>query len=356
MGSATVDEATFATFRRLLAKDLRRPAATNFHYSDPRGSLALREAIASYLRSARGVRLHAEQVMLTSGSQQALDIVLRATLKPGDTIWMEDPGYPPALALMRGNGLDVVPVPVDGKGFDTSLAKVIAPRAKAAFVTPSHQYPLGVAMSMERRLAMLAWAKSSAAWIIEDDYDSEFRYTGPLLASLQGMDGAGRVIYIGTLSKALFPGLRTGYIVLPEAILDKVIALREMIDRNPPTLAAGALTAFLTEGHFAAHIRRARKRAMMSRDALVAGLAKGPIRAAAPEQGLHLIATLPEGLTESHALQLADKAGLYARRLSAMYIAAKPHCGLLIGFSGFAPQDFNRVADRLSKLATQERR
>jgi GntR family transcriptional regulator/MocR family aminotransferase len=354
MGSATVDATTFAAFRRLLVRDLRRPAAAHFHYSDPRGSLALRNAVARYLRSARGVRLHADQVMLTSGSQQALDLVLRALLTPGDTVWIEDPCYPPALELMRSNGLEVAPVPVDEEGFDTSRASRIAKHAKAVFVTPSHQYPLGVAMSMRRRLALLAWAKSSAAWIIEDDYDSEFRYAGPPLASLQGMDDAERVIYIGTLSKALFPGLRTGYVVLPDAILDQMVAFRERIDRNPPTLAEGALTAFLDDGYFAAHIRRARKRAMKARDALLAGLARGPIHATAPEQGLHLIARPPKDLSEGRALRLAAEAGLYARRLSSMYIDARPRPGLVIGFSGFAPLDFNRVAQKFSKLATHD--
>jgi GntR family transcriptional regulator/MocR family aminotransferase len=354
MGSAMMDEAAFAILRRLIAKDLRQPALRGLHYSDPRGSDELREEIASYLRSARGVRLHADQVMITSGSQQALDFVLRALLAPGDAVWMEDPGYPAVVALLRGNGLKIAPVPVDTEGLTVSVGRTLAPRAKAVYVTPSHQYPLGVTMTMTRRLALLDWARSSSAWIIEDDYDSEFRYAGPPLTSLQGMDGADRVIYLGTFSKALFPGLRMGYVVLPAGIMERVIALRERTDRYPQTLADGALAAFLREGHFAHHLRRARKRAKASRDALVAGLNEGPIKTTSPAQGLHLVAQAPRRLSECRAVQLADEAGLSARPLSAMYLAAKPKPGLLIGFSAFSPDDFYRASLAFSRSANHE--
>jgi GntR family transcriptional regulator/MocR family aminotransferase len=354
MGSAMMDDVAFATLRRLIAKDLRQPALRGLHYSDPRGSEALRSEIANYLRAARGVRLHADQVMITSGSQQALDFVLRALLSPGDPVWMEDPGYPAVVALMRGNGLKIAPVPVDAEGLDVAAGRSSSPRARAVYVTPSHQYPLGVTMTMPRRLALLDWARSSSAWIIEDDYDSEFRYAGPPLTSLQGMDGADRVIYLGTFSKALFPGLRMGYVVLPAAIMERVIALRERTDRYPQTLAEGALAAFLREGHFAGHLRRARKRAKASRDALVTGLTEGPIRAMSPAQGLHLVAQLPRRLSEGRAAQLAHEAGLGVRPLSTMYLASKPKSGLLIGFSAFSPDDFYRASLAFSRSANHE--
>jgi GntR family transcriptional regulator/MocR family aminotransferase len=269
---------------------------------------------------------------------------------------MEDPGYPAVVALMRGNGLKIAPVPVDAEGLTVSVGRTLAPRAKAVYVTPSHQYPLGVTMTMMRRLALLDWARSSSAWIIEDDYDSEFRYAGPPLTSLQGMDGADRVIYLGTFSKALFPGLRMGYVVLPAAIMERVIALRERTDRYPQTLAEGALAAFLRDGHFANHLRRARKRARKSRDALVAGLSEGPIKATSPAQGLHLVAQVPRRLSEGRAVQLATEAGLSARPLSGMYLATKPQLGLLIGFSAFSPDDFYRASRAFSLLATREHR
>lgn len=356
MGSAMMDETAFAILRRLIAKDLRRPASRSLHYSDPRGSDELREEVANYLRTARGVRLHADQVMITSGSQQALDFVLRALLSPGDTVWMEDPGYPAVVALLRGNGFKIASIPVDSEGLTVSVGRTLAPRAKAVYVTPSHQYPLGVTMTMTRRLALLEWARSTSAWIIEDDYDSEFRYAGPPLTSLQGMDDADRVIYLGTFSKALFPGLRMGYVVLPAAIMEGVIALRERTDRYPQTLAEGALAAFLRDGHFANHLRRARKRARKSRDALIAGLSEGPIKASSPAQGLHLVAQAPPHLSEERAARLANEAGLIARPLSRMYLASKPQIGLLIGFSAFSPDDFYRASWAFSRLAAREHR
>ena len=354
MGSAMIDGTAFSMLRRLIGKDLRQPAPLGLHYSDPRGSHSLREQIANYLRSARGVRLHAEQVMLTSGSRQALDFVLRSLLSPGDTVCIEDPGYPAAVALIRGNGLKIMPIPVDAEGLSVSVGRASAPRARAIYVTPSHQYPLGVTMTMKRRLALLEWAEAASAWVIEDDYDSEFRYTGPPVTSLQGMDSADRVIYLGTFSKALFPGLRMGYVVLPEAAIDRVIALRERTDCYPQTLAEGALTRFLRDGHFASHLRRARKRAQSTRDALIAGLGTGPIRTASPAQGLHLVAQIPNSLSETHAVYLASQAGLYVRPLSGMYLASKVQRGLLIGFSGFSPEDFSRTSRTFSRLVSEE--
>jgi GntR family transcriptional regulator/MocR family aminotransferase len=356
MGSAMMDETAFATLRRLIARDLRRPPLRWLHYADPRGSADLREEIASYLRSARGVRLHADQVMLTSGSQQALDFVVRALLETGDTVWMEDPGYPAVVALLRGNAVEIAAVPVDEEGLDVGAGRSLAPRAKAVYVTPSHQYPLGVTMSMTRRLALLEWAKASSAWIIEDDYDSEFRYAGPPLTSLQGMDDAGRVIYLGTFSKALFPGLRMGYVVLPAPIMERVITLRERTDRYPQTLAEGALAAFLREGHFATHLRRARKRAKASRDALIADLTEGPVTATSPAQGLHLVAQVPKRLSETRAVRLASEAGLCARPLSSMYLSRRPKPGLQIGFSAFSQDDFSRVSRSFSRLVAHELR
>ncbi|MFZ9632665.1 MAG: PLP-dependent aminotransferase family protein [Alphaproteobacteria bacterium] len=355
LGSAMADPRSFDLLRRLLARDLARPSAAHLHYGDPRGAPALREAIAGYLRSARAVRVHPDQVMVTSGAQQAIDIVVRTVLAPGDAAWIEDPAYPMAAALLRGAGQRIVPVRVDAEGLDVAAGRRAAPRARAAYATPSHQFPLGVAMTMRRRLELLAWAREAGAWIIEDDYDSEFRYAGPPLAALQGIDDAGRVVYVGTFSKSLFPGLRVGYAVLPEAILGKAIALRERTDRQPSTIADGALAAFIAEGHLAAHVRRARKRARAARDALVAGLAQGPLLAQAPDQGLHLVASLPGWLDEARAIEVAAQAGLFARPLSAMHLARRRRTGLVMGFSGFSPEAFaiaaREASARLARLA-----
>ncbi|MEC9432496.1 MAG: PLP-dependent aminotransferase family protein [Pseudomonadota bacterium] len=348
VGVAQSDPRTLATFRALLSRHLALAAPAHFVYGDPRGGRELREAAADYLRAARGLRCAPERIVITSGSQQALDLVARGALSPGDRAWIEDPCYPMARAAMAGAGLTLVPVPVDAEGLVPAAGEAAAPDARAAYVTPSHQFPLGVAMTMPRRLALLDWARRAGAWVIEDDYDSEFRYAGPPLTALQGMDGAGRTIYAGTFSKALFPGLRVGYLALPEPLLDPVLRLRARTDRHPATLAEGALAEFLRDGHFAAHLRRARRRARAARDALVAALRAGGVMAEAPDQGLHLIAPLPEAVTEAEAIALARAAGFGARALAVLHhaaVAPRRH-GLVVGFSGFPPETLTAAATR----------
>jgi len=352
LGVAVSDPRTLKIFRTLLSWHLSRPGPEHFHYGDPQGSLALREAVAAYLRTARGVRCSAHSIVLTSGTQQGLDLVIRSTLKPGDAAWIEDPGYPMARAAFAGSGIRLIGVPVDGEGLDPARGEQLGPKARAAYVTPSHQFPLGVTMTMRRRLALIDWARRNEAWIIEDDYDSEFRYAGPPLTAMQGMDDSGRVIYLGTFSKVLFPGLRVGYAVVPEPLLDNLVELRARTDRHPPTLAEAALTDLLREGHFAAHLRRARRRTQVARDDLVAGLrsGKGGIEVAVPDQGLHLIARLTTGVADTDIVRVAHAAGLAARSLSAMYLSRAPQQGLVIGFSGFSGEELRLAASRLAAL------
>lgn len=346
LGVAVRDEATLRVFRRLMNRHLARPPEEQFTYGDPQGDAALREQIAIYLRTARGVRCTAAQVVITTGSQGAIDLVVRALLDPGDAAWIEDPGYPMARAAMVAAGVVAHPVPVDAEGLDVAAGLRIAPDARAVYVTPSHQFPTGVSLTMPRRLALIDWAARAGAWIIEDDYDSEFRHDGPPLAAMQGMDAEGRVIYVGTFSKAIFPGLRLGYMVLPPALLDPVIALRAATDRAPSTLAMPALADFLREGHFAAHLRRARRQVAAAGAALVAVLAEGPARLVPPVQGLHVVVALPAGITEARALELAAAAGLGGRPLSAMHRGPEARRGIVLGVSGFPPEVLASAARR----------
>ncbi|WNJ92957.1 PLP-dependent aminotransferase family protein [Bosea sp. 685] len=353
LGVATLDARTLRVFRSLLARRLARPGPEHFHYGDPRGGLALRQAIASYLRSARGVRCDAEQIIVTSGSQQGLDLLIRAAIRPGDAVWIEDPCYPMAHAALANSGGHVVGVPVDSEGLDPVLGEALCPRARAVYVTPSHQFPLGITMTMRRRLALIEWARRNEAWVIEDDYDSEFRYAGPPLTALQGMDASGRVAYLGTFSKVLFPGLRVGYAVVPEPLLDAVLELRARTDRHPPSLAEGALADLLNEGHFAAHLRRSRRRVHAARDALVAGLQAcraGVLDVTVPEQGLHLVAKLTSARCDVDIVAAAKAAGVGARALSSMFVTAQPQQGLVLGFSGFADGELRAAAARLDAL------
>ena len=346
LGVAMADTRTLNLFRTLLSRHLTRPGPEHFQYGDPRGGAALRQAIAAYLRQARGVRCEARSIVITTGTQQGIDLVIRSALSPGDRVMIEDPCYPSARAAFAGNGLQLSGLAVDGEGADIALA---APDARAVYVTPSHQFPLGVTMSMRRRLALIDWARETGGWILEDDYDSEFRFAGPPLAAMQGMDDSGRVIYLGTFSKVLFPGLRLGYAVIPDPLLDTMVSLRSRSDRSPPTLAEAALTDLIREGHFAAHLRRARRHAEAARDALVVGLAGARnLTVAVPDQGLHLVAGLPESLDDIEAVEIARQAGLGARALSAMAVTNPPRQGLVIGFSGFAPEVLNAAARRFA--------
>ncbi len=347
LGLALADRRTLDQFRAILHRQMARPPAAQFAYGDARGDAGLRAEVAEYLRMARGVRCHANQILLTNGTQGALDLIARAVLGPGDAVWIEDPGYPMAKAALCE--MRLIPVPVDAQGLDVAAGIRSCPGARAAYVTPSHQFPTGVALSMPRRLALLDWAAQAGAWIIEDDYDSEFRHAGPPLTALQGMDGQGRVIYVGTFSKALFPGLRIGYLVLPEALLAPVIALRRRVDRYPPVLAEATLAEFLREGHFASHLRRARRGVRAARDALVAALDGAGFTVQPPEQGLHLLLPLPHGCDDRAMAQAARRQGFGVRALSPMYLVA-PQSGLVIGFSGFAPEVLALAARRGSAV------
>ena len=344
LGVGMDDARTATTLRRLFARRLARRSLVDRSYGDPRGTPALRAEIAAYLGAARGVKCTADEVIVTSGSQQGLDLVVRATLRPGDPVWIEDPCYPMALAAFRGAGLRVTGVPVDGEGLSVVAGAARRPNARAVYVTPSHQFPLGVVLTMARRLELVDWAKRVGAWIFEDDYDSEFRHAGAPLASLQGIDDGGRVVYLGTFSKALTPALRVGYVVAPPALVEPIVEVKARTDRFAPRLIEDVLAVLMAEGHFAAHIRRARRRAREARDALVEGLRATPLAVTVPDQGLHLIADLPEGSDDVALLPVLRSAGLGARALSTCFVEAPARHGLVIGFSGFPPEVLEAAA------------
>lgn len=344
LGSGTVDEKTLRDLRGLFREALMRPPPGFLHYGDTFGELPLRREIADYLRATRGIRAEVDQVMITSGTQSALSLIARALLPPDSRIWVEDPCYPQALNLFRSLGLTIIPVPVDRDGLDSAAGVAAAPDAEAVYLTPSHQYPLGTTLSMPRRLALLDWAQRCGAWIIEDDYDSEFRFTGPPLAALHGIDRSGRVIYLGTFSKALAPGLRLGYAVLPIEVIETVHRLRDLTDRYPNPLIETVLARFMAEGRYAAHLRRARKRCRMARDALVEGLSGAPLYLTIPDQGLHLVAHARNDLSDADLQRLAQTGGLASRRLSDMFIQAPAQQGLVIGYSGFEADEVRTAA------------
>ena len=355
-GRTLIDARTAETWRSLTHRAVRRLGPDDLGYADPAGLSRLRANICEYLAAARGVRCEPDQIVITAGTQQALDIAIRVLLAPGDEVWVEDPGYPLTHAQLLLAKVRPHAIPVDAEGLVVDAGRRTAPRARAAFVTPSHQFPTGVAMSMARRLELLAWARESGAVIIEDDYTSEFRYSGPPLASLQGLADSEQVIYVGTLNKALFPGLRIGYAVVPQSLLRAFIGARYLIDRQPATLQQAVVAEFMAQGHFAAHIRRMRALYREQRDALAATLtrrAADRLDVSLPDQGMHLIAYLRDGSSDTAIESEAQRAGIVVRAISRFYRKARPRPGLMLGFSGFPRQLIVPAAARLATLVAR---
>lgn len=352
-GRTLVDARTKEAWRRLMHQAAKSLGPDDFGYGDPRGAIELRSSICEYLRAARAVDCDPDQVIITAGTQHAIDIVIRVLLSPGDEAWVEDPGYPLTHAQLLAAKVRPIPVPVDRQGLIVESGLRTARNARAAFVTPSHQFPTCVVLSMARRLELLEWARKSGAFIIEDDYTSEFRYSGPPLASMQGLDQAGRVIYVGTLNKALFPGLRMGYVVVPSELLPNFTATRFLLDRQPPTLQQAAVAEFMSQGHFAAHIRRMRHMYRKQRDAVADTLARhasSKLEIEIPDQGMHLVAHLRHRRDDTEIQLAAARAGIIVRAMSRFYHSAPPRSGLMLGFSGFQPSLIVPAAARLARM------
>ena len=325
---------------RLTARYLRTMPVKALQYGDAMGLADLRREIASYLRISRGVRCEAAQVLIVSGSQQALDLTARVLLDAGDAVCVEDPAYWLVHHVLAAAGCRALPAPVDGEGLVVSRMR----KARAVFVAPSHQSPLGVTMSAPRRLALLDWAQRNGAWIVEDDWDSEYRYDAKPIAALQGLDRNGRVVYTGTFSKVMFPSLRLGYVVLPPDLVERFAAMRRAVDLCPPVIPQAVMAQFLSEGHFARHIRRmrpiyARRREILLR-ALTAELGDAA-QIVGDAAGLHVAIFLP-GCRDDRALAArAAERGVQVSPLSPLY-RGRARQGLVLGFgntddAGIAP-------------------
>lgn len=324
-------------------------------YGDPQGALALREAICEYVRKARSVHCTPQQIIITSGTQQGLYLATQILLDSGDSAWVEEPAYPGITAIFASAFRDrtMVRIPVAESGIDVAVGREIAGNAKAAFVTPSHQYPLGMPMSMAQRNALLAWAKEHKAWIVEDDYDSEMRYSGHPFASLQGLDPA-RVIYLGTFSKVLFPSLRLGYAIVPELLVDAFCGARILMDRHPPSADQHVLASFMAEGHLDRHIRKMRSVYAEKRKVLIEAIRiyidveLGELQPC--DQGMHMVLWLKRGLDDCVVAQKCAQAGISLRAISPMYGTASRRSGLLLGLGGYSDQEITRAIIKLNGI------
>jgi GntR family transcriptional regulator/MocR family aminotransferase len=351
VGLPAVDHFPAAGWARVLNGAWKEASARYLGYQHPLGYEPLRASIASYLRASRGLSCRPEQVVVVAGSQSALELSFRLLIDPHDSVALEDPGYLGARAAATAAGALTVPVPVDREGLDVDALESLAVAPRVVFVTPTHQFPLGVTMSLRRRIALAIWAERSGAWILEDDYDSEYRYGGRPFDPLAVLDRAGRVIYIGTFSKTLFPALRLGYLVVPVGLVDPFEAARLSADIHRPMVEQVALARFMAEGRFAQHLRRTREVHAERRAALLEEsrrLLGGLLDVEPAAAGLHLVGRLPDGTDDSAVAAAAARRGVDVWPLS-LHALADARRGLLLGYGGVPPPLIRRGVEQLAR-------
>ncbi len=352
LGVFDAEEFPHSEWGKLLGRIWRNPSADLLASEDPFGFYPLRRAIARHLHEWRGVAVAPEQIIITAGSADAFTLVREALFKPGDQLWMEEPGYPPARKTLGANGLRVVPAPVDAAGLDVSCTRQKAPDARAAFVTPARHHPTGITMTLARRLDLISWARENDAFIIEDDYDSEHRYVGQPLPALMSLDPE-RIFYIGSFSKVFSPLLRLGFLIVPGQMTTEFITLRQALLPPPSLLAQPALAHFIETGTFAQHIRRMRRLHAARRRVLLTALAAGEpdlFRIDAPPAGLSILLSLPEGKNDIDLATLLENNGIEVQPLSPLYTTLNPRHGLVLGFSGFKDNNLAQYAKRLIEI------
>jgi GntR family transcriptional regulator/MocR family aminotransferase len=356
LGMPAIDIFPSELWSRITARRWRNGAVFLGHAATA-GDDALRIAIAAYVTSSRAARCTPEQIFIVSGAQQALDLAARVLVEAGDAVWMEDPGYAGARVALAGAGARVIDVPVDGEGMDVAAGERAAPDARLAYVTPSHQYPLGTIMSASRRLSLLTWALRVGGWVLEDDYDSEFRYAGRPIPCLQGLDtergGAARVLYIGTFSKTLAPALRLGYLIVPDELVDVFRVARAIAGGHSPTLDQGVLADFIGEGHYVRHVRRVRALCAERQQVLLeaARTEIGDAMQLAPDAaGLHMVGWLAPNASDEAAANAAARAGVDATPLSRYSSVAPARGALLLGYAAFDDAEIRAGVRKLASV------
>lgn len=350
-----LDHFPIGIWAKLAARHARMQPVTAMVYGDAMGLTVFRQAIAEYLGASRAVRCDPAQILITTGSQQALQLCAQVLIDPNESICMEDPGYPGARNAFAANGGKIIPVAVDEGGINVAALKHHG-EARALYVTPSHQYPTGVTMSAARRLSLLQWAAESGAWIIEDDYDSEYRFGSRPVASLQGIDSHGRVIYVGTFSKVLFPALRVGYMVIPADLVPAFAAARSAADNFPSTLYQFVLTDFIREGHFGRHLRRMRMLYMERRRNLVSAIQsafENTLDIIGEEAGMRLVVLLPKGVNDVAVAGAASNMGVSVIPLSSCYARKPARGGLILGYGGIDDRQIRAGITKLKQCIEQ---
>ncbi len=342
------------TWQKLLSRHAKQDAAGWMMYGDQQGLPALREAIAQYLSLSRGVNCDARQVIVLTSSQQALGLIAMMMLDAGDPVWMEDPGYRGAQTAFSSAGADIVPIPVDVNGLCVDIALKRQPRARLAYVTPSHQYPLGMTLSLPRRLQLIEWAQQTNAWIVEDDYDSEFHYDSRPVSAIHGLDQHGRVLYVGTFSKVLFPGLRLAYLVVPRHMAAAFVTARSQADGHSSPLMQAVLADFMHDGHFMAHVRRMRDLYRARRDIFMEETQRhlaGRLQPQPTQGGLQTACLLADQrLSDKRLAGMAADAGIELPRLSRLYLGDEKRNGFVMGYSALTPSEIREGVKTLARV------
>ncbi len=350
-GVPALDRFPHGPWQRLVRRHQQRMPREWLAYQAQGGVPTLREALADYLQLSRSVRCRPEQILIVQGAQQGFELIARLLSDPGDKVWIEEPGYPGAQACFAAAGLDLQAVPVDDEGLSVAAA-ANAESPRLIYVTPSHQYPSGVTMSLSRRLALLEAAERHGAWIVEDDYDSEFRYGQRPIAALQGLVDDSRVIYVGTFSKVMYPGLRLGYVVLPEPLVEPFRRANARLHREGQYPVQAALAEFIVGGRFSRHIRRMRdcyrRRQALLRKALAPAVARG-LRLSDGQAGMHLVAWLDEAEQERELLRRGAAQGLSLSPLSSYYLETPARPGLVLGYAGTVEAELERAGRWLAR-------
>ncbi|WP_158231369.1 PLP-dependent aminotransferase family protein [Bradyrhizobium sp. C9] len=355
LGVPALDLFPRKVWARLAAREARKLSAARLFHAYPMGVPALREAIVAYLAVARGIVCRPDQVVVTSGYQGALSLVASLLLKPNDQVWLEDPGYVFAQQAFEQLSMRIVPIPVDDEGLRVDDARASHPDARLAVVTATHQFPLGMPLSPRRRAALLAWAADRDAWVLEDDYDCEFHYSGRKPAALKSVDAADRVFYAGSFSKTLFPSLRLGYLVLPAAFVATAERTCRMLHRGAAAFEQSVAAAFMSEGYFARHLRRMRSHYRARRKALADELERqfgADVRISLQPGGLHILVRFPNHGPDVRLADQARQHGLAPVPLSERSLAHHAGEGLLMSFTNIAEQDAAEVVALLRLTIT----
>jgi GntR family transcriptional regulator/MocR family aminotransferase len=354
-GIPALDQFPWAIWRRLCEHAARDHEVSHLNYRPGVGEPELRQAIATYVRASRGVVCHADQVIVTDGTQHSLGLCAQMLADPGDRAWLEHPGYGGARVAFEQGGLNVWPVPVDAEGLNPTERDWTQHPPRLIYTTPSHQYPLGAVLSLPRRLALIERARAAGAWIMEDDYDSEFRHEGPPLAAMQGLVDDAPVVYLGTFSKSMFPALRMGFVVLPQAVARQAQGVVGELARRGQVAHQRALAAFIHEGHFTTHLRHMRRLYAQRQQALRDALAHHwpwPHETCGGQAGMHLVLPLPEQLSDLALAREATKVGLSPRPLSAYGTGgAAVGPGLVMGYANTPEADMARHIQTLAQVA-----